>query len=329
MATLSTTYMGFQISSPIVIASCGLTNSLNEVIELEKNGAGAVVLKSLFEEEIITELQKEVHAMKTDNYHLYPETMKFFEESDVEDTLTSYLKLITECKAAVKIPIIASINCITSRNWTYFAKTLKNAGADGLELNISLFPTDDDRSSAEIEQIYIDIIKAVKKEVDIPLSVKIGPFFTNLSTLATRLSLSGVRSITLFNKQYSADIDIDELSIVDSTRLSSSTDYTLPLRWCAILSNRINCEISTSTGVHNGETAIKMLLAGAQTIQIATTLYKNGLEQVKAINNEIVKWMDAKKFGTIDDFRGKLSVEETIDPSAYLRIQFMKNYSEK
>ncbi len=328
MTNLSTIYMGIPISTPIIIASSGLTNSLQEIIEMEKQGAGAVILKSLFEEEIVKDLEHQVKAMKTDNY-LYPETMEFYEKADVEDTLTTYLKLITECKQQVKIPIIASINCVTPYNWTYFAKTLKSAGADGIELNISLFPTDDTRSITEIEQVYFDIIKGVKKTVDIPISVKIGPYFTNLASMVTRLSVSGIQSITLFNKQYSADIDINNFSVIGANRLSAGIDYTLPLRWCAILSNRINCEISASTGVFDGETAIKMILAGAQTVQIASTLYKNGIEQISKINGSIEKWMREHQFSTINDFRGKLSLETTQDPSAYFRIQFMKHYAEK
>lgn len=328
MANLSTTYMGLPISSPIVIASCGFTNSLKDVIELEKNGAGAVVLKSLFEEEIVSELEKEVHAMKTESY-LYPESMKYFENKDVEDTLTSYLKLISDCKAHVKIPIIASINCVTSHNWPYFAKTLKLAGADGLELNVSLFPTDDDRSDAEIEQVYLDIIRAVRKEVDIPISIKIGPFFTNLATFITRLSISGVRSITLFNKQFTTDIDIHDLRVTSASRYSAHSDYSLPLRWCGILSNRINCEIASSTGIYEGDTAIKMLLAGAQTVQVASTLYKNGFEYIGSMHKEMLDWMDKHHFSSIADFRGKLSLDQTVDPSAYFRVQFMKQYSEK
>lgn len=328
MANISTTFMGFHISSPIVIASCGLTNSLQDIIELEKNGAGAIILKSIFEEEIISELEKEVHQMKSDS-HLYPETLEFYENRNVDDTLTSYLKLITECKSRVKIPIIASINCVTPHNWVFFAKTLKDAGADGLELNISLFPTDDDRSEVEIEQVYLNIIKAVRKVVDLPLSVKIGPNFTNLAALVTRLSISGVRNITIFNKQSSVDIDINKIEVIGTTRFSSPHDYILPLRWCAILSNRINCELSTSTGVYDGETAIKMLLAGAHTVQIASTLYNNGFTQVKEMNLEISSWMAKHKFNLISEFRGKLSLEETVNPSAYYRIQFMKEYSEK
>lgn len=328
MANLSTSYMGFPISSPIIAASSGLTNSLHEIMEMERCGVGAVILKSLFEEEIVKDLEHQVHTMKSESY-LYPETMDYYTKADVEDTLTSYLKLITECKQHVKTPIIASINCVTPYNWTYFAKTLKNAGADGLELNISLFPSDDDRTIVEIEQVYLDIIKAVKKVVDLPISVKISPFFTNLASTVTRLSISGVQSITLFNKQYAADIDIDDMTTIGAQRLSTAQDYSLTLRWCGILSNRINCEISASTGVYDGDTAIKMLLSGAQTVQIASTLYKNGIEQIGKINSDIEKWMNQHKFETIKDFRGNLSLEATKDPSAYYRIQFMKHYSEK
>ena len=328
MPGLNSSYMGLDIKSPIIIASCGLTNSVEDIIEMERNGAGAVILKSLFEEEIIVDLQHQVHAMKSENY-LYPETMEYYEKEPDSDTLSDYLKLISDCKKAVNIPIIASVNCVTPHNWTYFATYLKSAGADALELNISLLPTDDDRSIAEIEQVYLDVIKEVKKHVDLPISVKIGPYFTNLATMVTRLSISGIKSVTLFNKQYAADIDINNLAVIGATRFSSPNDYHLTLRWCAILSNRINCEISASPGVHDGATAIKMLLAGAHTVQIASTLYKNGFYTIRAMNDEIRSWMFKHHYTSLSEFRGKLCLEDTVDPSAYYRIQFMKHYSEK
>lgn len=328
MSGLRTTYMGFEIKSPIIVSSCGLTNSVKDIMEMESAGAGAVVLKSLFEEEIIVDLEHRVHAMKSENY-LYPETMEYYEKEPDADTLSDYLKLISDCKKAVNIPIIASINCITPHNWTYFATYLKSTGADGLELNISLFPTDDDRSIAEIEQVYLDIIKEVKKHVDLPISVKIGPYFTNVATMVTRLSISGVKSITLFNKQFAADININDISVIGATRFSVPTDYHLTLRWCAILSNRINCELSASTGIHDGETAIKLLLAGAHTVQVASVLYKNGIETIGEINNEITNWMAKHHYKDISEFRGKLCLDDTTDPSAYYRIQFMKHYADK
>ncbi|MGQ1785645.1 MULTISPECIES: dihydroorotate dehydrogenase-like protein [unclassified Saccharicrinis] len=328
MLDLSTSYMGLKLKSPIIAAASGLTNSLHDIIELEKHGAGAVVLKSLFEEEIVTEMEHELNKMHSENY-LYPETMEFYESYDVEDTLTQYLKLITDCKQNTQIPVIASINCLTAHNWPYFAKSLEDAGADGLELNISILPSDPESTSAENEKVYFEIINAVKKEVSIPISIKISNYFSNLAAMLTRFSNAGVDGIVLFNRFYSPDIDIDSFDIVPANKFSSPTDYIMPLRWIAIMSDRVECDLSASTGIHDGNTLIKMLLAGASTVQVASTLYKNGFAHIQLMLNDLKTWMMKKDFSTIEQIKGMLSQSKAINPAGYLRIQFMKHFSEK
>ncbi len=328
MPDLSTSYMGLKLKSPIIAAASGLTNSLEDIIELEKNGAGAVVLKSLFEEEIVTDMDRDMNKMHSESY-LYPETMEFYEDYDVEDTLTNYLKLITECKQQVKIPIIASIHCVTSHNWPYFAKSLEDAGADALELNIAILPDDPQQTSEEVEKIYFEIIKAVQHEVTIPISIKISSYFTNLTATLTRLADTGVKGIVLFNRFYSPDIDIENFDVVSAPKLSLPNEYFLPLRWIAIMSHRIECDLAATTGVHDGATLIKMLLAGASSVQIASTLYKNGFAHINGMLDELKSWMTSKDFSSIDQMKGMLSQSKSIQPAGYLRIQFMKHFAEK
>ncbi|SMO53270.1 dihydroorotate dehydrogenase (fumarate) [Saccharicrinis carchari] len=328
MPDLSTSYMGLKLKSPIIAAASGLTNSLEDIIKLEKHGAGAVVLKSLFEEEIVTDMDHDMNKMHSESY-LYPETMEFYEDYDVEDTLTNYLKLITECKQQVKIPIIASIHCVTSHNWPYFAKSLEDAGADALELNIAILPDDPEQSGSEVEKVYFDIIKAVQKEVSIPISIKISSYFTNLAGTLTRLADTGIKGIVLFNRFYSPDIDIESFDIVSAPKLSSPGEYVLPLRWIAIMNQRINCDLSATTGIHNGAALIKMLLAGAASVQVASTLYKNGFAHLQTMLDELKNWMVSKEFSHLDEMRGILSQSKSIQPAGYLRIQFMKHFAEK
>ncbi len=328
MPDLSTSYMGLKLKSPLIASSCGLTNSLNDIIELEKHGAGAIVLKSLFEEEIVTEMEHELNKMYSANY-LYPETMEFYENNNVEDTLTAYLKLIDDCKQQVKIPIIASINCISAHNWPYFAKSLEDAGADAIELNISILPSDPDSSSTENEKVIFEIIRAVKHEVSIPVSVKISNYFSNLAGIVSQISNTGVDGIVMFNRYYSPDIDIDTFDIVPAPKYSTPNEYILPLRWISIMSDRVNCDLSASTGVHDGKALIKMILAGAASVQVASTLYKNGFAQIQIMLNELRIWMTSKDFSSIEQIKGILCQSNSINPAGYLRIQFMKHFSQK
>ncbi len=328
MPNLSTSYMGLHLKSPIIASSSGLTNCVKDIAALEKNGAGAVVLKSLFEEEIITGMEQQFNKMYSENY-LYPETMEFYENYDVDDILTAYLKLINDCKKEIKIPIIASINCVTSHNWPYFAKTIEVAGADGIELNISILPSHMDTTSAENEKSIFDIISSIKKEVSIPVSVKISPYFTNLGTLVKKICNNQIHGVVLFNRFYSSDIDIDTLEIIDANKYSSPNEYILPLRWISILSGRVECDLCPSTGIHDATSLIKMILAGAPAVQIASTLYKNGFAQIRLMLNDLNEYMMKNNFETIEQMKGILKQSANINPAAFSRIQFMQYFSGK
>lgn len=325
MPNLTTEYMGLKLKNPIIASSSGLTSKLSDILELEKQGVGAVVLKSLFEEEIIMEAKENMTKMHASGF-VYPETVDYFEYDEMQDPIANYLKLIADAKKETKIPIIASVNCVSSDKWTDFAKRIQEAGADALELNIFVLPTDFNRTAEENERIYFNIINKVTKLVTIPVAVKISHYNTALGNFIKRLSETPIKSIVLFNRSYSPDFDINTLDVTSSKVLSTSNDLTLPLRWIAIMAKRVNCDLAASTGVHTGQDAVKAILAGANAVQVASTLYKNGKEQVGVILKQIEEWMREQEFSSIEDFRGKLSQKETYNPAAFERVQFMKYF---
>jgi dihydroorotate dehydrogenase (fumarate) len=324
MADLSTTYMGLNLRNPIIAGSSGLTNSVENISKLEKNGAGAVVLKSLFEEQITNSINK-TFQQTVDN--AYPEAMDYISHYTRENDLDKYLKLIKESKAKVDIPVIASINCISSSEWVTFAGSMQEAGADGLELNIFILPSDPRRKADHNEQIYFDIIQSVIKQVSIPVSVKISHYFSGFANMAMQLSWTGIAGLVLFNRFYSPDIDIDKFEVTASNVFSSSDESVLPLRWVAMLSDKVQCDLAASTGIHTGKSAIKQLLAGAKAVQLASVLYKNGFEQIGVMLKEMEEWMSIHNFSTTKDFIGKMSLKEVGNPAAYERVQFMKHFS--
>ncbi len=326
MKKLNTSYLGLNISSPIIAASSGLTESLDYLKAFEDAGAGAVVLKSLFEEEILREVDGDIKKAAYERF-IYPESLEYYDNIETGGISSErYLKLITDAKASLKIPVIASINCVSSQEWTYFPRIIERAGADALELNLFLLPTDLTRTAEENERIYFDIIREVKNKVNIPIAVKISPYFSNLAQILNKIDETGVKGIVLFNKYFNPDIDINEIKVTNGYVLSQSSDISLSLRWIAIMANRLNCDLAASTGITDGKSAIKQLLAGAQAVQAASVFYRNGIEYLKTMNADIEKWMSEKHFKSIDDFRGKLSQERSNDPAAYERVQFMRYF---
>lgn len=328
MADLKTNYLGLELRSPLIAASSGLTNSVKDIKEFYDNGVGAVVIKSIFEEEIMAELNQSITQTSRPGT-LYPEIYDFFDIGDMEDSVSKYLKLISEAKSAVPIPIIGSVNCISGDEWPVFAERIQEAGADALELNMFILPSDMTRSPQDFEKVYFDAVEAIKKVVKIPVALKISYFFSNLGQMIQKLSETGIEGIVLFNRFYSPDIDINKMEVIPSNIYSTKEELSLPLRWIGMMSPRVNCDLSASTGVHSGEDAIKMLLAGAKTVQVASEFYKGGIKKASTIINDIDKWMGEKGFETLDDFRGKLSSKGNINPAAYERSQFMKHFAGK
>ena len=327
MANLSTTFMGLKLKNPIIAGSSGLTNSIEEITDIAQKGAGAIILKSLFEEEIIYELEQEMHQMQGREY-IYPETFDYMEMTPSEDRIRKYLSLIKEAKTSVDIPIIASINCVSDQKWIYLTQEIEKAGADAIELNLFILPSDMTRSAGENEKLYLSIINKVKATTKIPIAVKISPYFSNLATTIKQISETGVNAITLFNRFYSPDFNIDTFEIIPSNILSQQSEMHLSLRWIGMMSGRIDSDLSSSTGVYTGSDAIKQLLAGATTVQIVSTLYRNGNIQIKMILKEIEQWMDKHNFKNIADFNEKLAQKNTVNAASYERVQFMKHFSQ-
>lgn len=325
MIDLSTKYMGLDLKNPIIVGSSGLTNSVENVIEIEKNGGAAVVLKSIFEEQIKHEINKTV---KQNDLNLaYPEAFDYISNYSEEHTFDKYLNLIKDCKKAVKIPVIASINCVSSSEWITYAKKIEDAGADALELNIFLLPSDINNSSEFNEKVYFDIVNEVKRQLTIPIAVKTSSYFSGLAKMMLKLSWTGIGGLVFFNRFYSPDIDIDKFEITSSNVFSRPEEITTSLRWVALLSDQLYCDICASTGIHDGKAVVKQLLAGAKATQIASVLYKEGFKHIPVMVKEIEDWMTKHKFSKIEDFRGKMSYKKTDNSSSYMRVQFMKYFA--
>jgi dihydroorotate dehydrogenase (fumarate) len=325
MADLSTSYMGLTLRSPIIAGSSGLTNSTENIRQIYEQGAGAVVIKSLFEEQINNSINKTFN--QNLNNSGYPEAMDYISQYSRTNDLENYLNLIREAKKAVNIPIIASINCVSASEWVTFAKNIQDAGADALELNIFVLPSDPRKKSDQHEQVYFEILQSVMKQVKIPVSAKVSYYFTGLSNIILQLSWTGIKGIVLFNRYYSPDIDIDKFEITSGHVFSTPGEGALTLRWVAMLSDKIQCDIAASTGIHDSESVIKNMLAGAKAVQLASVLYQKGLEQIGLMNHEINEWMDRHHFATTKEFIGKMSYKEVENPAAYERVQFMKHFA--
>jgi len=327
MEKLETTYLGLNLKNPIVVASSGLTGSLEKIKALEEAGAAAVVIKSLFEEQINNEVS---HLINKDPQNLYPEAEDYIWNYTRHHSVEEHLDLLKQAKKEVGIPVIASINCISSKEWTGFAKEFEAAGADALELNIFFVPTDRNESDELIEKLYIDILRQVKKEVRIPVSVKIGFYFTNLVAMAEKLMANGAGAVTMFNRFYEPDINIDKLELTASEVFSSPSDIRRTLRWIGLVNAVLpKLEIAASTGIHDGEAVIKQLLAGATVTQVCSTVYINGAQVIAGMLDDLEQFMKKWNFREINDFRGRLSYANIENPMLYERAQFMKYFSRK
>ncbi len=322
MADLSTTYLGLKLKNPVIVSSSGLTNSVNKIEKLAEYGAGAVVLKSLFEEQINYEAGSML------KYTDYPEARDYINNYTKNNSLDEYLTLIEQAKAAVDIPVIASINCISASEWVSFAKKIEEAGADALELNVFYVPLKADQGSESYENVYYELVTKIKEYSSLPISVKLGPYFTNLLQVVNKLYFRGVAGVVLFNRFYAPDIDINKLNITSSEVFSSPADIRQSLRWIGIISEVIDkIDLSASTGIHDGAAVVKQLLAGATSVQVCSTLYKNGTEHLRKMISDLEKWMNDKSYASISDFRGKLNYKNIPDPSVFERTQFMKYFS--
>jgi dihydroorotate dehydrogenase (fumarate) len=322
---LSTTYLGLPLKNPVIVGSSGLTDSPEKIKEWEKNGAAAVVLKSLFEEEIIFEYEEVLKEVKNTGYNM--EQFDYYDFVLKKKKLDAYLALIEDAKKAVSIPVIASVNCVYSHEWTAFADKIQDAGADAIELNMFFLPSDMNRTSQEMEERYLKVINALTARVSIPVSVKISYHFSSLGQMIKAISDTGVSGMVLFNRFFNPDIDIERLEIKPSFVFSAPSDIAMPLRWIALMYQRVNCDLAASTGVHDGEAVIKQILAGARAVQVVSALYKNRTGTIPAMLDRLTGWMGDKGYGSLSDFRGKLSHVKAEDPAVLERVQFMKYYA--
>jgi len=317
--------MGLTLRNPVIAGSSGLTGTADNLLKIEEHGAGAVVLKSLFEEQINHAISRTFN--QNENNYGYPEAHDYISHYTRTNDLENYLNLIREAKNKVGIPVIASINCVSPSEWITFAKNIQDAGADALELNIFILPSDPRRKSEQHEQVYFEILQSVMKQVKIPVAAKISHYFSGLTNMALQLSWTGIKGLVLFNRFYSPDIDVDKMEVTTGHVFSSPGESTLTLRWVAMLADRIQCDIAASTGIHDGKGVIKQLLAGAKAVQVASVLYQKGFEQIGVMTKEVESWMDKHEFATTKDFIGKMSFKEVQNPAAYERVQFMKHFA--
>ena len=323
---LRTTYLGLELKSPIIVSSSTLTGNVESIKKCADAGAGAVILKSIFEEQISSEIKREEGYSEEDIYDAYPEAQEYLNTFMRGSEIEIYEKLIRESKKVVDIPIIASINCSDKGEWIRIAKELQDAGADALELNIAIAAFDRDLDPRKIEDEYISILKEVEKNINIPVSVSLGDHFTNISRLAFNLTKAGAKGLVLFNRFYNPDINIEKMKVVTGNSISAPEENHNTLRWISLLSSQeIPCELSASRGVYTGEDVIKQILAGAQTVQVCSTLYRNGIEYVKQMNADIEAWMDRHNFNNVKDFRGIANKKEDI--KVVERLQYLRrNY---
>jgi len=326
MANLSTEYAGLKLKNPLIIGSSSLTGSVTLLKQFEELGASAIVLKSIFEEEITNEFHKIINEFdakgETDQH------VDYFDKKIKQDNLTNYINLIKEAKKELNIPIIASINCISAHEWTYFVKKVEEAGADAVELNIFYFPADFKNSSKKIEKRYLKIIKQVKQETTIPVVVKMSQSFTNLGEMIQKVSKIGINGITLFNRFHKPDINLKTRELVTASVFSSPDEYLIPLQWMALMSGRVDIKMAASTGIHDGESFVKLLMAGASANYIVSSLFKNGFEVIEEILTYLDKYLNDNNYKSVTDIIGLLSQPNIENPKYYERAQFMHYFTD-
>ena len=321
---ISTTYLGLTLPSPVIAGSSGLTGSVDKITAFARHGAGAVVLKSIFEEEIYFEEEDIIKEAEADGVNL--DQFDYYDFHLKGQKLDRYIKLIEDAKKAVTIPVIASINCVYSHEWTAFAHQIERAGADALELNMFFLPSDFERTAREQEAAYFEIIEKITSAVSIPVALKISYYFSSLGPMIQRLSRTGVAGLVLFNRFFSPDIDIETFKVKPSFVFSTPAELALSLRWIGIMAQKVDCDLAASTGVHDGPALIKQLLAGAKAVQTVSSLYRKGPAHIETMLSDLKAWMQRHEFASLNDFRGRMSQEAASNPAVYERVQFMRYF---
>ncbi len=324
MVDLKTTYLGLELKNPLVAAASPLSENVETVKELADAGISAVVMYSLFEEQIIHESMELDHYLNRDA-ESYAEALSYFPEAG-KYTLGPevYLEQVNKLKAAVDIPIIASLNGVSTGGWIDYAKKIQDAGADGLELNLYYLPTDINLTSADLEAAYITLVRNVTESVNIPVAVKLSPSFTALPNMAKRMVDAGAKGLVLFNRFYQPDFDLDELEVVPNLVLSKSAEMRLPLRWIAILYGQVAADFALTSGVHKYKDVLKAMMAGAKVTQLASVLLKKGPERTAKILGDLTEWMAENEYESIQQMQGSMSQKAVAAPSAFERANYMK-----
>ncbi|TAK67517.1 MAG: dihydroorotate dehydrogenase-like protein [Betaproteobacteria bacterium] len=321
---LRSLYLGLELRNPIVAAASPMTNSIDSLKRLQDAGVAAVVLPSLFEEQIEHE-EMATHNLMLSGAELSPEARGFFPEMQNYNTgPDKYLKLISEAKTALSVPVIPSLNGHTPGGWTRIAKQFEEAGADAIELNIYFLATDPEDSSARVEQRYVDLVASVSSMVSIPVAVKVSPYFSAMTNMAARLASAGAAGLVLFNRFLQPDILLDELEVAPHLVLSTSDELRLALRWIAILRGRVQASLAATGGAHTADDALKLLLAGADCVMIASCLLRQGPAHVATLVNGVEKWMNERDYISVEQMKGSLSQHACPDPAAFERSNYMK-----
>ncbi len=324
MTDLSTTYLGLPLANPLVPGASPLSRQLDSAKRLEDAGAAAIVMESLFEEQIVQD-QRELYWCTTNATESYAESLSYFPEQEIYAVSgEGYLEKIQRMKAALSIPVIASLNGATLGGWTRYAHLMEQAGADALELNIYFLATDAEQTSQAVEARYLDILRAVRESVRIPIAVKLGPYFSAFARLAQDLDHAGADGLVLFNRFYQPDFDLDELEVVPNVLLSTPQAMRLPLRWIAILHGRLRASLAATGGVHTAHDVVKMLLAGADITQMASALLQHGPGHVSTVLAGLTAWMEEKGFESVAQMKGSMSYKNVRDPATFERANYMK-----
>lgn len=322
---LATTYLGLKLKNPIVPSSSPLSRHISTLRRIEDAGAGAVVLYSLFEEEINAESQT-LNEYLTQGTEIYAESINFFPEAPSYRHVgpDAYLEHIQQAKTALDIPVIASLNGVSTGGWIEYARKIEEAGADALELNIYFIPTQTELDGREVEQIYLDVVRDVKANVSIPVAMKLNPYFSAMANMAQRLTTAGADGLVLFNRFYQPDLDLENLDVVPNLVLSSSTEMRLPLRWIAILYGRVDADLALTTGVHTATDVLKGLAAGASVTMMASELLQKGIGRIGEMLAEMAFWLVENEYESLDELRGSLSQTNVAAPAAFERANYIE-----
>jgi dihydroorotate dehydrogenase (fumarate) len=324
MSDLSTSYLGLTLKNPLVVSPSPLCMELGNIRQMEDAGASAIVLHSLFEEQLTLE-SKDLDNFLTHGTDSFAEALSYFPDMGQYNLgPEGYLEHVRKAKAAVKIPIIGSLNGVSTGGWISYAKKIEQAGADGLELNVYYIPTDPDMSGAQVEQMYADLVRDVRAGVKIPVAVKLGPYFSALASMARRLDQAGANGLVLFNRFYQPDFDLEALEVTPNLVLSRSDELRLRLTWVGILYGRVKADLAITGGVHTAEDAIKSMMAGARVAMMTSALLRNGIPHLKTVLSGIVDWIEKHEYASIRQMQGSMSQKSVAEPAAFERANYMK-----